>query len=461
MKFDKAISQLISCLLAIIILICFNHQDTFAELPAAREGPPPGTNIALNQQDLPANNYFDGTDALFSLSLDPYFSLETGADLNFCLAAGISILETYLFKPFNKRPWVGTTLRLGRTILIDHPLAIWLIVFQHEAFGHCGRAREFGVSTGFRMSSPWTCNTVFRGSPRFGAGASYDGTNLSIDEKLYVYAGGVQANSLAATLIEREVVAGRPMHSLELIYLIRSRFYTSYYVFFQTQDPEDNPADFFAEWSGGGDVAGYIGLLHTKHYGDPGITPAGATSHVITEYRRLRTQAIWNIFDPCLWISLWSIGERILNGDDPAPLSLPTIKGRKFLPILSADWLPDGGTISLEIVVGRRQGVENGPRWFSFVGRHGEGPAGLFWAFGAATEQIWQSKWFALGGEVELWVTPAHEIGGGSRLRTSMIKGIAKNIYVDIGVKSDGPWPGRPANAGVFVRAGYLFTSTF
>ena len=60
-----------------------------------------------------------------------------------------------------RRRAVGIPIRIVRTIALDHPLAYWLVVLQHEGFGHGGRAREFGSSADVHMGSPWQGRSSF------------------------------------------------------------------------------------------------------------------------------------------------------------------------------------------------------------------------------------------------------------------------------------------------------------
>ena len=381
------------------------------------------------------------------ISIDPHFSLETGADLTFALSSGAAALEAFAFRSVDLKPASGVPVRLLRTVLLDHPLAYWLVVLQHEGFGHGGRAREFGSSADIHMGSPWSGRSSY---------ATFETEGLTDEELLRIYTGGSESNGWSATLLERELVAGRAMHHFELLYLIRSRLVTSFYVLDTTPDPVTEPLRFYGEWRGGGDVARYLGYLNAIHHGDPGITPDGASPTVAAEYDRLRRQAVWNALDPGVWLAGWMVCRNILYSDAARQLPLPKIAGRRFLPVLSADWLPHGGVISLEAVFGSRAGQPDSSRWFSFTVRRGDGPAGSFGALGAAKESVWRSPHVRIGGEVEAWIRPGGRLGGGARLRVSFARRRWGRLFVDRGVKSAGHWPGRPAGHGLIVRAGAL-----
>lgn len=383
--------------------------------------------------------------AVLRLSLDPDFTFETGADLTYAATYVLGELEARYISSFERRPAAGIPLRLVRTVLLDHPLAYWFVVLQHEAFGHGGRAREFGSSASFHMGSPWQGRSSY---------ATFSTRGLSTEQLLHVFTGGSESNGWGATLLERELVAGRSMRSFELLYLLRSRLVASDYVLRTTPDPVSDPAGFFAEWDGGGDVAHYLGYLNTIHHGEPGITPGEVSPTVVREYRRLERQARWNALDPGVWISLWSVGQGILRGDRAVAPPLPRIRGRRFLPVLSAEWLPDGGTESLELILGPAPGSTAGPRWTAFTARRGNGPAGTFGAVGAATEKLWQTPRLRVGGEVELWRRADGDLGGGLRARFRVTRGRLRDFFLDVGVKSDGAWPGRPVPSGVFFRLG-------
>ena len=180
---------------------------------------------------------------------------------------------------------------------------------------------------------------------------------------------------------------------------------------------------------------------------------------MIANYRRLEKAAYWNLLDPGLWLTLVQSVRHVVSGDRPATVPVPRIGGRRFLPILSADWLPDGGIISLETVFSGKPGHPAGPRWFSFTLRRGDGPGGSFGFAGAATEKVFQTRLFRVGGEAEVWRRADGRFGGGFRLISRILTGGLQDFFFYVGAKSDGHWPGRPVNTGPF--AGFGYTTTF
>ncbi len=383
-----------------------------------------------------------------SLSADPHLTFDTGADLTRAAAWTLGHLEERIFRPLEGASG-GAAARLARALLVDAPLAWWLGVVQHEAFGHGGRARELGKDATVHLGSPWGGRDSF---------ASFEVGGLSNEDLLRVYTGGGESNGRAATRLEREVVGGRALHPTELLLLVSGRFVASDYVLRTTPDPVREPAAFNAEWQGGGDVANYLGYLSTRFTGSPGISPAGVSAEVERQHRRLRRQARWNALDPGAWLSLWSVGRWVAGGGDPMRVRLPRAAGRSFLPVFSADWLPDGGVASVELIVGPRSAA--GPaarRWTSFTARRGRGPAGTLGALGAATDRLLTGARLQVGGEAEVWRRPGHGVGGGARVRLGPARGRLQGLYVDVGLKSDGHWPGQPAGTGPFVSIGVEF----
>ena len=389
------------------------------------------------------------------ISLDPHRSIDTGADLTFAVVTAWGTVEHRALAHLKGSRRLGVPVRIAWTLLLDHPVAMLLVVMQHEAYGHGGRAREFGSGAGYRVGFPWTIETLFKGSTRFGGGATFDSTGFSIEDQLRVYVGGVEANARSATLIERELVAGRTAQPLQLLYFIRSRLYASQYVLGHTPDPVGRPARFHAEWSGGGDAANYLGYLNTKYSGETGITPEASSETVRAAYHRLRWQAWLNVVDPGTWLAMWGVAREVAIGDDPVSLPVPEIGGRRVLPILTADWMPDGGVISVETVFGRKRGQPSGPRWFSLVAREGNGPGGHLWSAGAASEMFATWPYIMMGGEGEVWNQPSYGAGAGATLRFVVTQGRLRGVLFDVGLKSAGHWLGRPAEPGAFFRIGY------
>lgn len=393
-----------------------------------------------------------------TISFDPDRSIDTGADFTFAGASAVAKLESRALSRLKIRPRAAIPLGIAKMLLVDHPIAIFLLVVQHEAFGHGGRARELGSAATFRMGSPWTIDALLKGGTRFGGGASFEAVKTPQELRL-VFVGGTEANARSATLIERELVAGRSAHPIQLLYFLRSRWYASQYVL-RTPDPVRDPAGFFAE-SQGGDVATYLGELNRQYHGETGIAPGGVVATLLPEYRRLRRQAWVNLADPAAWLALWTLGRHSALGATATAIPAFEVGGRRFLPVLSADWMVDGGALSIEAVfAGRTDRQTTGTRWFSVLARRGQGPAGGFWNAGAATEKLLTLKAFRIGGELEVWNQPSSSVGAGATARIVTTEGAAKGLLIEVGAKSVGHWPGRPLNSGAFFRVGYRYGRT-
>jgi hypothetical protein len=403
----------------------------------------------------------------YEIRLSPGMDAESGAVTISSAATGLGAGEERLF--LGKTPEAGAgeepdwgagkaILRSGTMLIWDAPVAWWLAAAVHEAFGHGGRAREFDASPGIHMGSPWAGRDSY---------STFDLTGTSTEEQLYIYVGGTEANTLAATILERRAVEGVRLRPMDLLFLASNRLVASDYVLRTTPDPAADPSGFFNEYSGGGDVANYLGLLHELHGTGTGITPTGVDDSVEREYRRLRREAVWNLADPGIWWALGSAGRMALRGDRSPPLPLPRIGSFRFLPLLSTEWTPSGGEASREWVMApaapgpaAENGGGSGARpasWFSFVARRGRGPAGSFGAVGAASGELLPAGPFLLGGAAEVWRDPVHGAGGGARVRARLARGACEGLFLDVGVKSQGYWIGQSAAAGPFAAVGIRF----
>jgi hypothetical protein len=393
----------------------------------------------------------------YELYLSPSFEAESGARDLAAAVTGIAEGEERLFRGLGPdRPGGGAGRRAGslalravRAFVWDAPVAWWFGVALHETFGHGGRGREFHTAPGVHLGSPWQGRRSF---------ASFDAEGKSTEELLYIYAGGAEANGIAATLLERRAVEGVRLRPLDLFFLAANRLVVSDYVLRTTPDPRHDPAGFYGEYSGGGDVAHYLGLLHDLNGNGAGIAPAGVDATVAREYRRLRRQARWNALDPGLWWALGSVFRQVAHGDAAPPLPLPHTARTRFLPVFSSEWTPSGGQTSLEWIaspLSPREGPGS-PRWFSVVARRGRGPSGSFGALGATADDLVTAGPLSLGGTAELWRDPRHGLGGGARLRARVLRGSLRSLYIDIGVKSQGYWIAQPATAGLYLGVGIV-----
>src|SRR5437773_2652668 len=178
----------------------------------------------------------------YELLFSPTLDSECGARLVSSAVTGTASAEERLFRPFGSG--AGAAIARGaRALVWDAPMAWWFGVTLHEAFGHGGRAREFNASPGVHLGSPWGGRDSY---------ASFDLAGTSSEERLYIYIGGAEANTLAATLLERRAVEGVRMRPIELLYLLSNRLVASDYVLRTTPDPRTEAARFYGEYQGGG-----------------------------------------------------------------------------------------------------------------------------------------------------------------------------------------------------------------
>jgi len=395
----------------------------------------------------------------YELYLSPTLDAETGARLISSAVTGTAAGEERLFRSLDGGG--GVAARALRTLLWDAPIAWWFGVALHEGFGHGGRGREFDTSPGAHLGSPWGGRDSY---------ASFDLEGTSTEQQLYIYTGGTEANTCAATLLERRAVEGVRMRPIELLHLLSNRLVASDYVLRTTPNPRTSPGRFYGEYAGGGDVANYLGLLHALHGAGSGITPTSTDAVIQRQRDRLRRQAFWNALDPGAWWALASAMRQAARGDDTSAVPLPRAGRFRFLPVLSSEWTPSGGETSLEwIMAPVDRAATGGParpaaslamrpaRTFSFIARRGRGPSGAFGALGVAAEDFLTARRFAVGGAAEIWDDPRNGFGGGARVRARLIRGYMRGLYFDLGLKSQGYWVAQPATPGPYLALGLLF----
>src|SRR6266571_1818369 len=200
----------------------------------------------------------------YELLFSPTLDAESGARLVSSAVTVTGAGEERLFRPLGSGPG-GIAARELRTLVWDAPMAWWFGVALHEGFGHGGRAREFSASPGVHLGSPWGGRDSY---------ATFDLEGTSTEQQLYIYIGGTEANTLAATFLERRAVEGVRLRPIDLLYLLSNRLVASDYILRTTPNPRTSAARFYAEYAGGGDVANYLGLLHRLHGTGTGIAPA-------------------------------------------------------------------------------------------------------------------------------------------------------------------------------------------
>ena len=134
-----------------------------------------------------------------------------GATVIVALGAAVSRAEDTVVphRLFVERGWTRRTSNVGYRVLkflLRHPAEEWLLVVNHEVFGHGARLRElFDGGIGYRIDVPTPYGP--------GGGATFFNFDRepTDEDLLAVSAGGMEANGVAAGLMSHRAFLDRRM----------------------------------------------------------------------------------------------------------------------------------------------------------------------------------------------------------------------------------------------------------
>ena len=307
-------------------------------------------------------------------------------------------------------------LRIGKGLLLDIPMAIWITTLQHEYFGHGGRGRELGVTASYRIYSPWECWPF--GNKR--AYTNYEkGYPEEIEQRLFLTVGGIESNNVLAHILANRIYRGDAHYGEYLLFCINKLHINSY--IYCTPDPNSCPEGFKKETEAGGDIANY---LIEREVSKTGNYPEIPNQSIIEGYAKLRRQSLWNILDPFLALSIKVIGKYWLFGEEISPISL------KFIPSTRFNLTPIGSEAYLDLYTRKCQ----------VYLRYGEDN---FYGGGIGIDEMPIKDGLLMEGNIDWW----HQPRDGYNLEIGFTKDIAD-------------WIGFSAKTG-FKEKGYLMGKRF
>jgi hypothetical protein len=317
--------------------------------------------------------------------------------------------------------------RLGRFLFFDAPQEQFVMVVNHELFGHGARLREqFNGPIGYQFHRP---------AP-YGPGSA--STMYVFDrlptptERLSVHAGGMEASGVAAAATASRALQRGSMTARDALRYVQFELDTLGYVF-STDDGEEP----------GHDVADFLATYNAL---------ALETGADLLSARTLKRQALASLANPMLGYAAWSIGRYLATGEDAGAIPTLSLGGVHYLPLMRYRLTPFGtewalvnelaGSIrptQVELRVGH---APNARPWGLSV-RHREIPA---WG-----------EWLVDVG-VAVWRQPEFGAQVRGRLQRPLVPVWFSTekaaLIVDVGAKGEGYVPGEPLGAGPVIRAG-------
>lgn len=278
-----------------------------------------------------------------SLSVDRYFSPESGGKAMISVMRGYALLDDAYIPSGegNQNGWMIAG-RVGKWIL-EGVLADYLMVAQHEVFGHGFRLRELHVPIHRYHVTPWG-GAVYFGAARFN--------QLSLHEKIAIDVGGMEGNSILARRLQIDWLDSQKIDSREAnLYIASALDQTNYVLSTRARDKT------FA--NNGHDVLAYINDVNRWH------------QKQVLSVKKLRKNILVDFFDPYLFYSAYSFGKYVVNGEQIWEYPMINIKEYQYLPALRGVLSPFGFEYQLtnyvkgpfnNYIVTLRAGNTNGKR---------------------------------------------------------------------------------------------------
>jgi hypothetical protein len=396
------------------------------------------------------------------LLVDPQMTVAAGATIAAGVGEAVARAEDAFIPPrlFSERGIprraANIAYRLLKFASFDLPQEQWLMVGNHEVFGHGARLRErFDGPIRYHVDAP-----VPYGDGGGSTSFEFDRTP-TINELLAIRAAGMEADGVAARGIAHRAFIKREMTSRDAMRYLSFELDTFGYVLSTSDESESRGHDVF------GFVQDYNRLASLS--GARRLTP-----------RLLRREVLVSLANPMLGFAVYGIGRHLAVGDTRVAVPALSIAGVRYLPLFRYQLTPYGTEWSMtnELVT-----AASGSRLkeTEVEVRLGRAPRGKPWGFGVRQCDVaaWRGWRLHLGFDV--WRQPdvaamrstpstddGFDVSAAGRLRLGgELRGRAERpigavwfssapatAIVDVGLKTRGYVPGELLRGGVVVRAG-------
>lgn len=304
------------------------------------------------------------------LIVDQYFSPYSGTSVNLSLFHTYEFLDDYyLPSSAGKATFLWGVGRCGKLVIEDW-ISQFLMVLQHEFFGHGYRLREFHFS-----HISYYVN-IGHGATGFSE-AEFDA--LPLTKQAAVSAAGMEANAVLSQQIRQNWITQHHIdHRDAMLYFITSLDQADY--IWVTSDESTKQSN---------DVNSYVAEVNAW-YNNTSLTK-----------RKLRTYAFWDLLDPSLYMGLYSIGKYIYNGAPGIPMYMFNIKDYKYMFAARLLMAPYGAEFQWRnyVMTAKQQ------LWQINL-RYGNNSHIQSYGLDILTSPIWRYKQWDFGNKLYLWRQP-------------------------------------------------------
>lgn len=317
--------------------------------------------------------------------------------------------------------------RTGK-ISLDYILGSFLAVGQHEIFGHGYRAREFGFSYIDYLIG-------------IGHGATYflvsDYNDLNTYQQNSLNAAGMEANTVLSQQLRNPWLTQQNVDYRDALFYIINQYEQINYVYLT------HPSDI----NDGNDVNNYINGVN-NYYGNNTLSNG-----------KLRAAVLWDLFDPALFYSLYSLGDFFNNGNPNNILPMIPIENYKYLPAGRTIFAPWGLEFQLQNFV---LTPENSLYQVNL--RFGSNSNINSCGIDVKVKPIWQRDRLTVGNQFSMWVQPSMKYANSALTKNQFgfaefisfeYRGGKEAAFIgDIGYKTNGYMQGFLLSNSLIFRIG-------
>ncbi len=368
----------------------------------------------------------------FTLDIDKYYSPYMGANLLFSAWRGYEAVDDIVASgTAGNTSNCMTLVRTGK-LAFEVTLANFLMVIQHEVFGHGARAREFNVSNvGYHIN-------VFTGKTTYPYSSF---AQLSVNQQAAMSSGGVEATSIFAAQIENSFFRNGEVDSRAAVLYLLNTFDESLYAFSTTSSVmhPDNDANAY--------------LLYVNNWFE---------NSTALSSQKMKNSMIWSWLNPMIYMSGFSLIKYLFMGDNT--LNFPTlhIGDARFLPTTRVLFAPYGPEYQLLVNLFTKED--------KFVGvnlRYGRTSGKTSWGADLIVAPLANYECFYVENKLSIWHQPhllqnyapqnTNKYGFGEFL--TLYYKLARGVYAlgEVGYKVSGYMPGRQLSRGVYWNVGVRF----
>lgn len=372
-----------------------------------------------------------GTTQQYQIIVDRDLSPYSGASAmistyNFCKFLSDDYIPATT-KEYDKQHWATRTATLGVAYVING----YLMVTQHEVFGHGYRTREFGFSDVEYKIGYYTGATYFY---------TRDYNNLSIYKQNALNAAGIEANSILAQQIRAPWFNNKTIDSRDALSYVINQIEQLRYVYV-TSKPENTV-------NTGNDINNYINGVNLYYGGTNTLSNS-----------KMRSLILLDLLDPALFYSLYEIGAYLFSGTNTTPLYMLNINNYKYLPTVRTILTPWGLEFQMQnfIVTPTQQLIQ------AHI-KAGNNSNITTMGLDVSISPVWKYKNLSAGNHIAVWRQPN---GGAANAATARLQyGIAEfinleykfnskvSLLADLGYKTNGFMQGYLLTSGAIISVG-------